>query len=491
MQKGDGPHTRPIVRIAILGIILGVAVMILSVVIVRGFRTEIRDKVVGFNAHIQVSDLSNALGSDAHPILQNDSLLQTLSSTDGVKEVRPYLDRPAILESKDGIDGIIAKGLIPGDSTFYLAGKLVEGHIPDLPDSAAGNGLLLSKYLADRAEVSLGDRVSLYFLGQGESFSTRRLEVSGIYSTDLEDFDKQYVYLDIRHLQKVMARGLEVQVLVSDTCKADKVMVEARGFGGGRKTFFWSNGMMGAGPYGICPAALEDLSVILKDDMGTVPDTAFITFYPGKVGSCGCDGLSYDTRTSGGSYGDYISGYELTLDDFSTMPLVKEQVESEIGPFLYCSDIIERTPEIFSWLELLDVNIYIIIILMVGVAVVNMSSALIITIIERSKMIGVLKAMGADNASVRSIFIRHAARLIGVGLILGNVLGLGLAVLQMKFGIIQLQAENYYLSEVPILIHWQDILLIDLGTLSICLLAMTIPSLLITRISPVRAIRFD
>jgi lipoprotein-releasing system permease protein len=137
------------------------------------------------------------------------------------------------------------------------------------------------------------------------------------------------------------------------------------------------------------------------------------------------------------------------------------------------------------------VNIYIIIILMVGVAVVNMSSALIITIIERSKMIGVLKAMGADNASVRSIFIRHAARLIGVGLILGNVLGLGLAVLQMKFGIIQLQAENYYLSEVPILIHWQDILLIDLGTLSICLLAMTIPSLLITRISPVRAIRFD
>jgi ABC-type lipoprotein release transport system permease subunit len=315
--------------------------------------------------------------------------------------------------------------------------------------------------------------------------------VSGIYSTDLEDFDKQYVYLDIRHLQKIMARGLEVQVLVSDTCYGDRVMVEATGFGGGRKTFFWSNGMLGAGPHAICPAEQTELNVILKDDLSTVPDTAFLIFKPGEQGLCGCIGLYSETRTSGGSYDRYISGYELTLNEFKDMAAVKDKVESEIGPFLYCSDIIERTPEIFSWLELLDVNIYIIIILMVGVAVVNMSSALIITIIERSKMIGVLKAMGADNASVRRIFIRHATRLIGVGLILGNVLGLGLALLQLKFGIIELQAENYYLSEVPILIHWQDIVLIDLGTLSVCLLAMTIPSLLITRISPVRAIRFD
>jgi len=491
MQKGDGPHTRPIVLIAILGIILGVAVMIISIVIVRGFRTEIRDKVVGFNAHLQVTDISNAIGSEMKRVRYDDSLVQRIEAIPSISDVRPYLDRPAILESKEGIDGIIVKGLLPTHPATFLSDKLLSGKLPELPMEGAGDGLLISKYLADRADVTIGDRVSLYFLGQGEDFSTRRLEVTGIYSTDLEDFDKQYVYVDVRHLQKVSAWGLEAQIMMEDSCVNGRWKIEGRGFGGFDKEYSWSNAWKGTGPHYLCVEQDTSFYMVLSDNAQTLTDTAWMTLHPTSPSSCSCSGISREYHTSGGSYGAYIGGYEILIDDFSAMDAVKRSVDETIGPFLYCEDIIERTPEIFSWLELLDVNIYIIIILMVGVAIVNMSSALIITIIERTRMIGVLKAMGADNPSIRSIFIRHAAKLIAIGLTLGHVLGLGLAWIQLHYGIIKLPAENYFLNKVPILIHWQDILLIDLGTMALCMLAMTIPSMLITRISPVRAIRFD
>ena len=231
--------------------------------------------------------------------------------------------------------------------------------------------------------------------------------------------------------------------------------------------------------------------MILSDNAATLRDTAWLSLKTNGTTECDCGSVKHTTLTSGSSYESYIGGYELFVKDFNELDKVREELDANIGPFLYCSDIIERTPEIFSWLELLDVNIYIIIILMIGVALVNMSSALIITIIERSRMIGVLKAMGAENKSIRSIFIRHAARLIITGLVIGNILGLGLAFIQSQFGVIRLPAENYYFNKVPILVHWQDIVLIDLGTLTLCMLAMTIPSMLITRISPVKAIRFD
>jgi lipoprotein-releasing system permease protein len=491
MQRGDGPHTRPIVLIAILGIILGVAVMIISVVIVRGFRTEIRDKVVGFNAHLQITDISNALGSDMKRLEYEDSLFHRLENLPGVLEARPYLDRPAILESREGIDGIVAKGLMNKHPELFLADKLVQGSMPSLPDSVLGDGLLISRYLADRADVGIGDRVSLYFLGEGHDISTRRLEVTGIYSTDLEDFDKRYVFMDIRHLQKISAWGLEAQIYVSDSCENGQLKIEGRGYGGYDKTYSWSNGWTGKGPHYICPTEDMELQMILSDNAATLRDTAWLSLKTNGTTECDCGSVKHTTLTSGSSYESYIGGYELFVKDFNELDKVREELDANIGPFLYCSDIIERTPEIFSWLELLDVNIYIIIILMIGVALVNMSSALIITIIERSRMIGVLKAMGAENKSIRSIFIRHAARLIITGLVIGNILGLGLAFIQSQFGVIRLPAENYYLNKVPILVHWQDIVLIDLGTLTLCMLAMTIPSMLITRISPVKAIRFD
>ncbi len=492
MQKGTGRYSRPIVSIAILGIILGVAVMILSASIVRGFRTEIRDKVVGFNAHLQITDIASGIGTEDKRVLIDQDFLEEIEGMEAVSQVRPFIARPTILESKEGIEGVVAKGITPLDNDGFLSQRLAEGVMPNLDSNKASNDFLISAVTARALDVNVGDKLGLYFITEGTDFSMRRLTVSGIYQTDLEEFDAQYIFIDMRHLQKLSRWGLEIQASAGDTCLQDGWPIQAYSFGGGERPFYiWSSGTSSEGPYPICPESGETLYITLTDEINTRPDTAFIHFKPNTDSGQPCPYMVDTIVTSGGSGKYYAGGFELFLNDFERLEEVKEAVRSSTGPFFYTSDIVERTPEIFSWLEILDVNIYIIITLMIGVAIFNMSSALLILIIERSNMIGILKALGSENWSIRKIFIRHAGKLILKGLFWGNLLGIGLALLQKQFHIVKLTAETYYLNRVPILLDWTDILLIDLGTLAICLLAMLIPSYFITRITPVKAIRFD
>ncbi|NNC83115.1 MAG: ABC transporter permease [Flavobacteriales bacterium] len=492
MQKGTGRYSRPIVSIAILGIILGVAVMILSASIVRGFRTEIRDKVVGFNAHLQITDVASGMGTEDKRVEIRQNFLADIASMEGVEMIRPFLARPTILESKEGIEGVIAKGIDREAVPDFLKWRLADGRMPDLPEGGPGQEMLVSAVTARALDVEVGDRLSLYFIKSDSDFSIRRLTVSGIYQTDLEEFDAQYIYMDIRHLQRLSHWGLEIQALALDSCDADGQYLEARSFGVESEHFFsWSTGASGAGPFPICSESGETAHIVLGDNKQTIRDTAFIHFTPNVSLACDCPYEVDTIVTSGGSGKYYVGGFEVFVSDFDQLSTLKKSIQRTTGPFFYTSDIVERTPEIFSWLEILDVNIYIIITLMIGVAIFNMSSALLILIIERSNMIGILKALGSENWSIRKIFIRHAGKLILTGLLWGNLLGLGLALAQQHFQFIKLSAETYYLNRVPILLHWTDILLIDLGTLTICLLAMLIPSYFITRITPVKAIRFD
>jgi lipoprotein-releasing system permease protein len=490
MQKGTGRYSRPIVSIAILGIILGVAVMIISTSIVRGFRTEIREKVVGFDAHYQVKDYMSGEATDNIRVLRDADFVDSLRKAPGIASVQAFTTRPSILENKEGIEGVIARGQAPGRSEF------IDAHIKEGRAIGFGtkteNEILVSAITARTLDIVLGDKISLYFITDAENYATRRLNVVGIYQTDLEEFDRQFVYLDERHLQKVSGWGLEAQLLISDSCSADGYLIAPRGYGGNQDHYFaWSDGHTGKGPYYICPTNGESLSVVLTDSYETLPDTATVYFKPSLQSDCACPYLVDTVMTSGGSAKYYVGGFEIYIDDFDQLQEMRAEIRPIIGNQFMVKDIIQRTPEIFSWLEILDVNIYIIITLMIGVAIFNMSSALLIMIIERSSMIGVLKAMGAQDWSVRKIFIRHAAILILKGLFWGNILGLGLALAQKHLQLIKLQADTYYLDQVPILIHWRDLLLIDFGTLVICLLAMVIPSYFITRISPVKAIRFD
>ena len=479
--------------------------MILSASIVRGFRTEIRDKVVGFNAHLEITDLSSGEGTIDERVHIEEAFVANVAALDEVASIKPFIARPCILESPEGIEGVISRGLLPSDSSSFLATRLVEGRLPNLKGAKASQELLISAVTARTLDVNLGDKLSLYYILEGIDFSSRRLEVSGIYQTDLEEFDRQFIYIDQRHLQKLSGWGLEIQMLVEDSCSSEGWTIKALAFGGsGKYHYRWSNGQVGKGPYTICPDSDEPIEVILLDGDETLADTARVHFVANEANSaCKCPYRIDSVSTSGGSAKHYVGGFEVMLKDFSDLASSKSEIRELIkehswneetqkrSSFFITRDIIERTPEIFSWLEILDVNIYIIITLMIGVAIFNMSSALLILIIERSNMIGILKALGSEDWSVRKIFIRHAGKLILKGLFWGNVFGLGIALLQKHFQLVKLTAETYYLNHVPILVDWTDVLMIDIGTLAICLLAMLIPSYFITRITPVEAIRFD
>ena len=186
-----------------------------------------------------------------------------------------------------------------------------------------------------------------------------------------------------------------------------------------------------------------------------------------------------------------VAGFEVLVKDFDKLDEMSTYVYETIGYDLNSKSIKELYPQIFDWLKLQDMNVYIILILMVLVAGINMISTLLILILERTNMIGILKALGAKNWSIRKIFLYNAAYLIGRGLIWGNIIGISLCVLQLTTGFIKLPQESYYVSVVPINLNVWHILLINFGSLLICLLMLIVPSYIVTKISPVKAIRFS
>ena len=188
---------------------------------------------------------------------------------------------------------------------------------------------------------------------------------------------------------------------------------------------------------------------------------------------------------------DQIGAFEVFVDDFNTIEATGEQVYAQTASTLDTKTIIEKYSYIFEWLQLFDFNIIVILVVMILVATINMVVALLVLILERTQMIGILKALGANNWSVRKIFLYNAFYLIVRGLFWGNLIGISLLLIQQQFGIIQLPPENYYVNQAPVYLNWGYILLLNLLTVTVCFLVLLIPSYIITKISPVKAIRFD
>jgi len=462
----------------------------------RGFTDGITAKAVGFNAHIQVSDLNSIRGKEAGPILDDQEIYTDIKSTPGVKHVQTYINKQSIIETDEGLSGVFVKGFAKDFYWDFFKENLVEGDIVPWDDSTASNKVIISKTIADKLDIHIGDKITFYFIRGEDDFAPRKMKVHGLFNTDMVEFDERFVLMDIRHLQKVNDWGLEIQALTDNQCLDNRLKLEVFTYGGdGNYRLDWSDGFESSGNTRfICPAEYgkeNPLWVALSDNDETLPDTAFIHFDNLSVNNCGCDGLTSYATTSGGTRNKYINGYEVYLDDFKTLDEKENALSDLIGNTLNTTNVLRQSPEIFSWLELIDLNVYIIIFLLLGVAIINMSSALIINILERTQLIGVLKSLGANNWSIRKVFLIHAARLIAVGLILGNIIGLGLGWLQMKYSFLKLDPNIYSLSEVPIKINWSDVLILDLGTIVVCVLALIIPSYLITRISPVQAIAID
>jgi len=400
-QQGKKNVSRPAVRIATIGIALGLAVMLISVAVVIGFKNEIRNKTIGFGGHIQITNFDNNNTYETNPIKVDKALIKRITAIDGVTHVQRFATKPGIIKTATEFQGIVIKGIDAGFNWNFFKSNLVEGKILEISGSTPSNQVVISKYLANLLGLKLGDSFYTYFIQ--EQIRARKFKIVGIYSTNFIEYDKLFILADMRQVQTLndwspeSFSGLEVQI--------------------------------------------NDFNRI--DEVGDM-------VYDATANKFNKDGNSYTTQT-----------------------------------------IKQLNPQIFSWLSLLDMNVWVILILMLAVAGFNMISGLLILILERTNMIGILKSMGATNWSVRKIFLYHSAFLIGKGMLWGNVIGLSLCAIQYFTGVIPLDPQAYYVATVPICFNWLYILLLNVGTLIASLLMMIGPSYLITKISPAKIIRYE
>lgn len=393
--------SRPAVLIAMTGIAIGLAVMLVSLSVIAGFKREIREKIVGFGAHLQVANMEAARSYETRPVAADDSLLKALAARPGVAHVQRYSTKPGMIKTPGAFQGMVLKGVGQEyDATFFRR-HLLEGEFPQFSDSAASGRVLLSKALADKLRLKPGDKIDTYYIQ--DDVRARRLQVAGIYRTNFSEYDNLFLLTDLYTVNRLNR---------------------------------WQ---------------------------------------PGQV-----------------------SGVELLLRDYGRL----EEATCELAAALdgrpdrygadYCVQNVEQlNPSIFAWLGILDVNIWVILFLMTGVAGFTMVSGLLIIIIERTSMIGVLKSLGADNLTIRKTFLWFALFLIGKGMLWGNAAGLAFYFLQRATGLFKLDPDTYYMATVPVALDPWLFLLLNIGTLLASLLMLLGPSCLITRISPATSIRYE
>jgi len=387
--------SRPIVRIAILSIALGLAVMLVSVAIVTGFQTQIRDKVIGFGSHIQITAFNSNVSYESNPIPKKQPFYPGLEKIKGIRHIQVYATKAGIIKTNEQIQGVVLKGIGNDYDWSFFKNKIVEGKPIAISDTGKTDEVLISRNLANMLKLKLHDDLRMYFINQNQT-RARKFVIAGIYQTGLEEFDKMYVICDIAHIQKLNN---------------------------------WSTGE--------------------------------------------------------------VAGFEVLINDFDDLKAMRETVKDNIGYDLKAESIRDMYPQIFDWLALQDTNVAIILTLMVLVSGIAMISTLLILILERTNMIGILKALGMKNSGIRKIFLYNSAYIIGKGLLWGNLAGITLCWLQLHFGIIKLPQESYYVSVVPINLYYLPILLINIGTLLVCMILLIVPSHIISRIQPVKAIRWD
>ena len=509
--------SRPIVVIAVLGIVIGMAVMVVTLGITSGFQRSIRTKVADASAHLVITSIGQTDPKETPRVVIDDSLLQDLRAIPGVRHIQAYATKPGIIETPEEIQGVVVKG-VGADYDWRSMGRyIVAGGPLTFSDSARSPDVLLSKWFTDRLRINLHDTVTIYIVRGREDIRPRKFRVGGIYETGIERIDHQLVFIDIGHLQRFSGWGLQAEIQVEDSLRPEQVRLEGLAFGGDKSyTYEWpGTTLKGQGPHWVylwrfrdpdrdpfselAPPRDTTFTLVVHDDANTIPDTAWITFHPDSVRwMITSRGTEYAVQRktivrsgTGGSHVRYAGGFEVMTDGFEQLPQVDHDVYRALPVNLKAESVSERFPEIFAWLELLDTNVIVVIVLMVIVAIINMTSARLIIILERTSMIGVLKALGSTNTTIQRIFLIDAAFILGVGVILGDLLGIGLCLVQQHFGIVHLPIESYYVDVVPVDLDLLPVFLLNAGTVVVCVLALLLPSLLVTRIAPVKAIRFD
>ena len=393
--EGKERNSRPAVRVALAGMVVGVMVMILTICIVVGFKRTVTEKVAGFGAHIQLVSFENNNTYDLTPIEATDSLLHKLGSYEHVKAVAPFITKPGMLKTDSAFHGIVLKGT---DYWDFFARNIVEGTLP-----TAQNEVVISRSLANTMQLHVGDAVSSYFVDD-TNVRARRFKICGIYDTGFGQYDDLFIVTTLRDARRL--QGWE-----TDTYSGVEILI---------------------------------------DDFRYLNETA--------------DRIYFATVNHVDEHGYHV---------------------------YYVQTLQEQNPAVFAWLDLLDMNVVVIIILMLLVAGFNMVSGLIILILDGVQLIGTLKALGADNGFVRRIFLTQAALLIGKGVLYGDIIGLALAALQYFEHLIPLDAATYYVSYVPISFAWGWIVALNVLTIILSLLILILPSMIISKISPAKVMHFE
>ena len=394
--------SKPAMRIAIAGVAIGLAVMIVSVSVVFGFKHTIQDKVIGFGGHIQVADFMTLQNQEQYPIQMCDSMLRVIRSIPGVSHVQRFAMKQGILKTDSDFLGVAFKGIGADYDTTFIHQHMVEGSIPHFSDSVSTNSILISQRMADMLHLKAGGRVFAYFIDQ-QGVRARRFTIAGIYRTNLTQYDRTICFTDLH--TAVRLNGWE-----SDQVTGAEVTVADLN-------------------------RLNDVEGLFIDRVNRSVDRY---------------GATYTSKT-----------------------------------------IQEVNPQIFHWLNLLDLNVWIILALMVAVAGVTMVSGLLIIILERTTMIGVLKALGARNRMVRRVFLWFAVFIIGRGLLWGDGIALALLLLQRYTGLVRLDPTTYYVDTAPVEINIPIILLLNLVTLLVSVLVLIGPSYLVSHIHPAKSMRYE
>ncbi|TVP49657.1 MAG: ABC transporter permease [Mongoliibacter sp.] len=392
--KRTGGFTGTIHRIAVASVAIGIAVSLISFMILGGFQQEISDKVFSFTGHFQVMKFMSSNAFEESPTSKNSDFYQNYPQNEHIKHVQVFAHKPGLLKGEDEVEGVLMKGVGPDFDSLTFKSSLVKGRFIQFSDSSAVNEVVLSTKIANKLLLDVGDRVIMYFVQDPPRF--RRLEIVGLYETFLENFDDKIILGDIQTIRNLNG---------------------------------WTE--------------------------------------------------------------DQVGGFEIFVNNPNQLESIQRPIYDKLDYDLRLIDIKDKYLEIFDWLQLLNNNVYVFLSLILFVAAFNMVSILFILIMERTQMIGILKALGTRNKQIRRIFVWNGVRIIGRGLVIGNSLALTLGSLQDKFKLIPLEPESYYMSFVPIFWNWPVFILINIAVLVVTTLVLFIPAMLISNIHPIRAIRFD
>ena len=400
-EQGSRKVSRPAVLIAQAGVALGLAVMLVTIAVSFGFKYEVRAKAVGFGAHLHISNYDAGHAFEARPIAADSALMATLEQFDEVSRLQCYVTKPGVFRTEDNFMGYVLKGVGEDYDLSFFKQHLQEGIIPEFSSQTISNAVVISREVADKLQLTLGDKVDSYFL-QG-ALRARRYTVVGIYETGFAEYDRLFVLTDLKAVQALNR---------------------------------WDS--------------------------------------------------------------DQVTGVEVMLSDFRNVESMNwklgallDRTEDSYGEKYFVQSVIDVNPGLFAWLDVLDMNVWLILSLMLGVAAFTMISGLLILILERTQFIGILKALGANDASVRRIFLRFALLIVCKGMFWGNVIGLGVCALQKATGWVTLDPKNYYLDTVPITFDWGFIIVVNIVMFVLSALVLIVPSGLISRIHPTKAMRFE